>query len=252
MNNVKKALIVIIGLMMLTAPQRLWSQHYLGTQGMIHVPTADMDSVPSARVGIHYLPLEMVPDVLTYDGKKFNTGSYYVSITPFRWIEIAYSRAFLKLNKFPDDSNPPKSGLFYGTDRQFSVRLQPLRECRWWPSVVVGGNDIWGSRSGSSDSFYFRNYYLSVSKHVEYDNWNLGAHISYRKYKDELNSKWNGIVGGLTLQPGFFRPLRAICEYDGDGINVGADCLLLKHFLLQVSLQDCRYFSGGACLYMTL
>lgn len=251
MNNTKKALVAIIGLMMLTAPQRLWSQQYIATQGMIHVPTADMDSVPSARAGIHYMPKEMVPDMLTFENEKYNTGIYYLSVTPFRWIEIGLSRMLMKSHKAPSSLENPPIG-FYGTDRQLTIRLQPLRENQWWPSVVLGGNDIWGTRSGSSDSFYFRNYYLSVSKHIEYENWKLGAHLSYRKYKDETNSKWNGIVGGLTLQPGFYKPLRAICEYDGNGVNIGADCLLLRHILIQVALLDCKHVTAGACLYMTL
>lgn len=228
------------------------AQQYLGTSGLIHVPSADMDSVPIVRAGVHYLPQEMMPAQITFENERYNSGTYYLGITPFRWIEIGYSRMLLKLRKAPTNMENPPSSLFYGTDRQFSVRIQPLREGRWWPSVVIGGNDIWGSRGGSSDSFYFRNYYLAVSKHLDLSGWLLGGHVSYRRFKDDNNAKWNGVVGGFTLRPSFFRPLKAICEYDGDRVNIGMDCLLFKHLQLQTSLIDCRYFTGGACVIINL
>ena len=233
-------------------PSQLHAQQYFGTSGLIHVPTADMDSIAVVRAGIHYLPQEMIPKMITFENERYNSATYYIGITPFRWIEIGYSRMLLKLRKAPTTMENPPAGLFYGTDRQFSVRLQPLREDRWWPSVVVGGNDIWGSRGGSSDSFYFRNYYLSISKHIDLASWLLGAHVSYRRYKDEANSQWNGVVGGITVQPSFYRPLRVIGEYDGNRINIGMDCQLFRHLQLQASLLGCRWFNGGACVYMNL
>ncbi|MBD9094588.1 MAG: hypothetical protein EGQ20_18980, partial [Bacteroides oleiciplenus] len=79
-----------------------------------------------------------------------------------------------------------------------------------------------------------------------------GIHAAYRKWKRDYNRKWNGLVGGITYQPSFARNFRVIAEYTGDDINVGADCLLWKHLLLQASLQDGKYFSGGICFQMNL
>ena len=65
-----------------------------------------------------------------------------------------------------------------------------------------------------------------------------------------LNGTWG--MGGLTVQPPFYRPLRFIGEYNGDGMNVGADCTLFRYVMLQASLQQCQYFSGGVCLRVPL
>lgn len=63
---------------------------------------------------------------------------------------------------------------------------------------------------------------------------------------------WNGVVGGITYRPSFARNLRAIAEYTGNEINVGADYLLWKHLFLQATLQDGKYFSGGVCFCVNL
>ena len=41
-------------------------------------------------------------------------------------------------------------------------------------------------------------------------------------------------------------------EYTGQNVNIGADCLLFKHFRIQTSLQSMKYFSGGLCFQLNL
>ena len=79
-----------------------------------------------------------------------------------------------------------------------------------------------------------------------------GAHLAYRKWQRDYNTKWNGVVGGLTFRPAFYRPLRLVAEYDGDGINLGADCLVLRYVQLQASLMGCKHLSAGASLRIVL
>ena len=128
-----------------------------------------------------------------------------------------------------------------------------MRESEWCPSVDVGGQDVWGSfDKGESKSNFYRNYNVAASKHVDLFDQCVGVHLAYRRWKLDCNEKWNGVVGGVTFQPSFFRPLRMIGEYDGDGVNVGADCTLFRYVMLQASLQQCQYFSGGICLRVPL
>lgn len=226
------------------------AQQYIGMQGLIHVPTAVMDSTGVARVGIHYVPKEMIPDGMKLDGEKFNSLTNYLSITPFSWIQIGYGYTLWKLHKNLDKNR--KTG-FYAKDRYFSVCLRPLKEGRYWPSLVVGGNDVWGSGDeGESGSNYYRNFYVAASKHFDIGGQQLGTHITYRKWKRDYNSKWNGVVGGVTFSPSFYKKLRVIGEWDGTDVNVGADCQLFKYLLVQCGLQDCRHFTGGLCLYIHL
>ena len=98
----------------------------------------------------------------------------------------------------------------------------------------------------------FGNVYVAATKHLDIEGHCIGFHLAYRKWKRSCNRKWNGPVGGITFRPSFLKSLRAIAEYTGNEVNIGADCLLWKHLLLQASLQNGKYFSGGVCLQMNL
>ena len=75
------------------------AQQYTGMSGLIHVPSADMDESGVARVGAHFLNREFTPDVgFDYEG-KYHTISHYLSITPFRWMEIGYTCTLQKGRK---------------------------------------------------------------------------------------------------------------------------------------------------------
>ena len=91
-------------------------QQATGINGLIHVPTADMDTVGLARVGAQFLPMEMVPDNFLLDGDKYNTASNYLSITPFKGIEIGYGYTLMKVHK---NANPKRQVGFYTKDRYF-------------------------------------------------------------------------------------------------------------------------------------
>lgn len=242
---------LILFLFIIQFPLQLSAQQYTGTSGLIHVPSAEMDSVPVIKAGFHYVPKEMLPDEMTDQNEKYNSGTYYVSITPFRWVELSYCRTLWKLQRGPTDEENPPTSLFYGSKRLLSLRFRLLEEGSWWPSVLVGESNIFksllkGEISNNAKVFF------SASKHLNYCGWIIGCHISYRYYKDDSYTKWKGVAGGITVQPAFYNSLRAIFEYDGNSINVGADCLIFKHLQLQASLIDLHHFAGGACLYITL
>ena len=226
------------------------AQQYTGMEGLIHIPTADMDTVGLARIGAQFIPEDMVPDAMTVDNHKFNSLTNYLSITPFRWIELGYGYTLWKFHKNRD----PKEEIgFFTKDRYFSVKIQPLREARWWPSVVVGGNDVLSTRDdGTSGSMYMRNFYIAMSKHVTLPGVILGGHVAYRKWKRPYNHKWNGVVGGITLQPEFYTPLRAMVEWDGSNVNFGMDCRLFHFLQVQCAIQDGSHFTGGLCLCIQL
>ena len=242
--------LIILTLVLLVGLATGQAQQHVGTQGLIHVPSAEMDTVGVARIGAHYVDKHMIPDGLKCDNEKFNSMTNYVGITPFSWIELSYGYTLWKLHYNRDLQQ--KTG-FYSKDRYFSLRLRPLAEGKYWSAIVVGGNDVWGSGDdGQSGSNFYRNFYVAASKHLELGGNLIGGHLAYRKWKRDYNEKWNGVVGGVTFQPYFYRKLRVIGEYDGDGINAGVDCELFRYFLLQASLQQGKYFSAGLCLRFEL
>lgn len=227
-----------------------WGQQYTGMSGLIHVPSAEMDSAGDVRIGAHFLNKHFTPgDIFSYEGEKYHTYSYYMSITPFKWIEIGYTCTLFK----QDVAENYDGHGYEEKDRYLSLKISPLRERKYIPAIAVGCNDpsrITEDKNGKRR--FFMNYYVVATKHVSVRDSELGFHLAYRYYKADYNKKWNGVVGGVTYRPSFYKPLRAIVEYTGNEVNVGADCLLWKHLLLQASLQDGKYFSGGVCFQMNL
>ena len=226
------------------------AQQSVGMQGLIHVPSADMDSAGVARIGAQYVPKEILGERFNIDGEKYNSFTNYLSITPFSWIEIGYGYTLMKFHRNLDVNN--EIG-FYAKDRYFSLLLRPLKEGKYWPSVAVGGNDVWGSgESGESSSNHYRNFYVAASKHLDVMNQTIGMHLAYRQLKREYNHKWDGLVGGITVQPSFYNSLRLIGEWDGNEVNIGADCRIFKFLQIQCALIDCQHFTGGICFCINL
>lgn len=231
----------------------LFAQQYTGMSGLIHVPSAEMDKEGDARVGVHFMNREFSPNNFPY-----HTSTHYLSITPFSWVEIGYTCTIMKGMKVVGDDIT--DGGYSHKDRYFSLKIRPIKEGGWWPALVIGTNDPYGTKNkdvssesgGDGSSMYFSNYYIATTKHFAFRNHVIGLHVAYRKWKRDYNNKWNGIVGGITYRPSFAPYMRVIAEYTGNEANVGADCLLFKHILLQASLQDGKYFSGGVCFQMNL
>lgn len=239
--------ILIIGcLFFFGSGQLLHAQQYTGMSGLIHVPSGEMDEAGEARVGAHFLNKEFTPDKgFNYEG-KYNTLSHYLSITPFSWLEIGYT-CTLQKGRAIDNKGQVLEGnpKLRFKDRYFSVKLQPLKEGKWWPAIAIGANDPYGTDSkegtgkegespqnGDGKSQYFSNYYIAATKHIGLKGHSIGIHVAYRHWKRDYNSKWNGPVGGITYQPSFQKNLRLIAEYTGDDVNVGFDWKLWKHLLV--------------------
>lgn len=252
-------LMILCFLLAMVCQQKLHAQQYTGMSGLIHVPSADMDRTGDVRVGVHFLNKEFTPDVLVYDHAKYHTMTHYLSITPFRWIEIGYTCTLLRYFKIRNGVNCLDEVGLYRKDRYFSVKLQPICEKtgKWWPSIAIGTNDpysAWNKKKAgeSIGNSFFSNIYIVMSKHFIWRKNSWGIHVAYRDWERTENKKWRGIVGGITYRPFFAKNLRAMAEYTGNEINIGADYLLWKHFLLQASLQDGKYLSGGVCFQINL
>ena len=242
------ALFLLTGLLPLTGR----AQQYTGISGFIHVPSAEMNHEGDARIGIHYLNKATLPDVgFLYDGKKYDTYDYYVSLTPYSWIELSYM-----CTKRMDMKNGEP---VYGRkDRNASVKIRPLNEGRYWPSVAIGCNDVGTSIASSITSsntnvqLYFQNFYVAATKHFAFSAGELGVNMAFRHFTRDYNAKWNGLVGGVTFRPSFFPQARAIAEWTGNEIQLGIDALLFRHFLIQASLSDFKYFNAGICFQINL
>lgn len=228
------------------------AQQYTGISGLLHVPSADMHHEGDACIGIHYLDKHMMPDVgFLYNNEKYNTYDYYLSITPYSWIELSYV-----CTKRMDmvDGEP----VYRRKDRNFSMKIRPLQEGKYWPAVAIGCNDVASSiaslitSNNENVQLYFQNYYLATTKHFDLGGNELGITLAYRYYTRKYNDKWNNLVGGVTFRPSFFPQARAIAEWTGNEFQIGVDALLFRHIFIQASLKDFKYPCVGVCFQTNL
>lgn len=246
--NIYIVAIAIFALMSLTGR----AQQYTGISGLIHVPSADMHHEGDACLGTHFLNKNMLPDVgFTYQGEKYDTYDYYLSLTPYSWIELSY---VCTKRMDMEDGKP----VYKRKDRNASVKIRPLKEGKYWPAVAIGCNDVGSSvsslitSSNENVQLYFQNYYLAATKHFLFSGNELGVTLAYRHYLRKHNTKWNGLVGGLTFRPSFFPQARAIAEWTGNEFQLGVDALLFRHLFIQASLKDFKYPCVGLCFQMNL
>lgn len=243
------------------------AQFTIGTTGLLNMPTADMQRDKTFMFGGGFLEKHTTPTRWTY-----NTFNYYINVTLFPWLEVAYDCTLHKAMKcdpvygcgfWPEQT----WGKFTNQDRNFSVRLRLLKEGQWWkymPAFVIGSNDVTTRPSDSDANFsnpkgngngFWNRYFIVGTKHFLVKNiGELGIHLAY-VYNKRTDYHLNGFASGANFcfslpETSFavkaLNGLNLMLEYDARTINIGAHYQLWKdHINLIAELNDGKYFSGG-------
>lgn len=242
--------IVIVLMLLWLLPNNGKAQQYTGTSGLAHVPSAEMYHEGDAIIGAHFLNKNMMPDIgFLYNGEKYNTFDYYVGLTPFSWLELSYVCTERIRSK---DSH---GNIKWSKDRYASVKILPLKEGKYYPAVAIGCNDVWTAafyKDRPNVQLYYTNVYIAATKHFIFSDNELGVTLTYRHFYRGYNSKWNGLVGGITFRPAFFPQGRLIAEYTGNEFLLGMDMLLWQHIRLQGSIKNFKHVNAGLCLQFNL
>ena len=228
------------------------AQFTYGTTGLLHMPTADMQRDKTFMFGGSRLNSHATPDRWTYD-----TWNYYINITFFPWLEVAYTCTIF------DEWTRGGKVYMKNQDRNFSGRLRLWKE-GWWkswtPQIVVGVNDPgtsahadgWGDVKTDGNGFFNR-YYIAATKHFSWmGEWGIHAAYVYNKHKrNKLNGPAFGVDYQFNLpQTSFLNKavngLNLMAEYDSKFVNVGAKYAVWKDRINLIGeLRDCKYPSVG-------
>ena len=214
------------------------AQELLGTSGLMNIPTADMYEPGTFRGGVSFVQRKLHSDAYDY-----NTGIYYIDFIPFSFVELTFRETLLKVSK------GEKKG-FYQQDRSTSVRLRPVKEKngRWWPGVVVGVNDIYSDHGNSR----YASVYGVATKHVDVCRFGqLGITCGYAVPFDE-GVAYDGVFGGLSYSPHFFRDLNVIVEYDTRGTNIGVSAKLFRCLNVMCFTREFKGVNAGLCYMYTI
>lgn len=238
------------------------AQFTYGTTGLLNMPTAEMQRDKTFMVGASFLDHHTTPARWFY-----NTYNYYINITIFPWMEVAYTCTLHKaLKNDPYFSWVPSTyGKFINQDRNFSLRLRLWKEGwwkKWTPQLVLGVNDpttaSWngGASSLNSDNNgYYSRFYLAAMKHWSFTGvGELGIHAAYL-YNKRKDYHFNGPAIGSNFcfelpSTSFINKvlngMNLMAEYDSKSINVGMSYSVWKDYINVVSeLNRCKYLSLG-------
>lgn len=239
-----KIRLLILALLAMGMHQHISAQYMLGTTGMMNIPTADQQAPGTVMLGGNYLPKEVMPSRFNY-----NTGNYFVSISFFSFLELAYRET---LGKTDFMTSKPK---YNQQDRSYSIRVCPWKEGKYLPGLALGANDPIADKGANS----FQSYYGVITKGFRlggghYLSASLGYYLEGNKNSDTkwFGNKYKGIFGGVCYTPAFCKELKLMAEYDSDGVNMGAAVRLWKHLSLHAFTHEFNCVSGGIRYECTL
>ena len=218
-----------------------------GTTGLLHAPSAEMQRDKTVMLGGNFMNKELTPPTWYY-----HTYNYFLNVTIFPWMEVAYTCTLFKAEAL--GLGPYGYTGFTNQDRYFSLRLRALKEGQFWkymPAVVVGTSDPYtesgaenGQVSSTEGNGYFCRFYIAATKHIPVGKEKIGVHLSYL-YNNRKEYKLNGVAAGITYNPSFHPQLRLIAEYDSKDFALGATYLLFNRLHIQMEMQKMKYFTGG-------
>lgn len=210
-----------------------FAQPIEGMTGLMKIPSAEMQRDGTFILGGNYLP-----DAITPEPFNYNTGNYYFNITFLPFIEFTFRETILIW-----DGN-------HNQDRSFGLRLRPLKESRYFPSIVIGGNDLYttsqnlGSTLEGKGNEFFNVIYGVATKHFHLKNNQIGLTFGYGN-GGVMKQNLNGVFGGISFAPAFFPAMKLMADYDADVVSAGAEVLFFKHLYLVGMAYDLKYFAGG-------
>ncbi|MGZ2371944.1 YjbH domain-containing protein [Ancylomarina sp. YFZ004] len=226
-------------LLLICFPLWLSAQATSGSTGLLNIPSAEMQRDGTFMFGSNYLPENITPSAFSY-----NTGNYFLNLTFLPFLELTYRCTLFKMEN---------SGRYTNQDRSFTFRAQLLKEKKYLPALLIGGNDIFSSSPGENDildaspgskSRFYRTVYSVASKNFNWKGYNIG--LSLGSGLGAYNGgQLDGVFGGVSVSPSFMKQFSLIAEYDSQSLNVGASVLLFKHLYLHAFANDLKHFVGG-------
>jgi len=199
------------------------AQTLTGMNGLLNIPSADIQADGTFIMGANYLPGIDLPSK-----KRLNTinGNYYFNLTFLPFLEVAFKMTLIKTPVNPNQ------------DRSASFKIRLIKERTYIPSITFGMHDIDGNQN-------FEANYLVLTKHIILNRTDFGFTGGYGSNIILKKSQFIGLFGGLSVRPSFFKPLQLMAEYDTQGTNLGGSLLLFNHLYLFSMAQRLRYFAGG-------
>ena len=222
------------------------SQSLTGLSGGYSIPSADFQKDKTLILGYNYLNSKYYD--LYSKGKDYSYSIGYFALTflPFAEVSVRIT--------YPNGYNAEHEDIIIG-DRMISGRLQPLREGKYHPSVVIGLQGFYKTtgkddpiNSGVKGASFFNSSYIVITKHVSFNNVfdKIGVTVGYGADFIAANTyQFIGLFYGINVSPKNMEYLELMMEYDADKWNVGMRLTIVKHVVILAGFEGFDSFSGG-------
>jgi len=207
-------------------------QSLAGNTGLITIPTAEMLGHGSIYFGTSWFNKKY----FNYANNNYDGMANFVTMGYLPFVEIS-----LRLTRKLDFPQPQALG-----DRMIIVRVRPIKESKYLPSIVFGAHDfVWSVVSGLQTN-NFNALYLVASKGISIEpfinkaEFHLGYGLDWLKARDR---EFVGLFGGVSLSPKPF--INFSLEYDSDKINGGLQISVFDHLHIMITLLNFDSISGG-------
>lgn len=229
------ATLIIIAIM-IVFPVLLNAQALPGTTGYFNIPSAEINPDKTMSVGANLLHKKYKK----WGNEDHHGGAFFVTTTfiPRVELSIRYSR-MLDLT-----SEDYKSTV---GDRMASIRIQPLKEGKHYPSVVFGLQNFFTTLE-SGDASHFNSSYIVMTKNFKLPKIieRIGVTAGYgAEIFQSADYQFIGLFYGLSISPKNMDYLELMVEYDAEKWNAGMRLTIVKHVVILAGFEGMDSLSGG-------
>lgn len=132
----------ILYLILIFLPLKSFAQLTDGMTGLLHLVNAEVQKDGTFMLGGNMLHKNNVPSKRWWG--DYNTYNYYINLTLFDRIEIAYICTLVQGKEGIYHWPSFTWGKFVNQDRHFAGKIQLVKEGEWWkhmPAIAVGVSD---------------------------------------------------------------------------------------------------------------
>lgn len=212
-----------------------FSQSLTGTIGYFNIPSGDLLPDKTFYTGFN----RVSKNYQVYAGGEYDLNIFYATLTYIEFLEIGLRYTRLDGFKPPDRKQ--------AGDRMAILRIRPVKEGKFHPSVVIGlQNFITTINTGEAS--HFNSSYLVLTKNFncKYIFESIGITAGYGfDIMRAADYQFIGFFGGIRLIPKIIKNTELFFEYDADKFNTGTRVLLFNHFSIMAGFEGFDSFSGG-------
>jgi hypothetical protein len=252
-NNMPSVILLILIAFGLFISAIGFSQSLPGLSGGYSIPSADFQKDRTIIFGYHHLNNKYYD--LYSKGKNYTYSVGYATLTFLPFAEVSFRITY------PNGFNSDHEDIIIG-DRMISGRLQPIKEGRYHPSVVIGLQGFYKTTGGSGifnfdgdGASFFNSTYIVLTKNFHpikvFDK--IGITAGYGSDVIGANThQFIGLFYGINVSPKNMEYLEIMAEYDADKWNTGLRLTVLRHIVLLAGMEGMDAFSGGISLKFQL